>query len=248
MSGTKYLNVKFDFYKVLKGLNNLEREQFPFVLAKTLTQSAKRGQGAGQQATRDAFKLHTEWIPRNIKIEGANKSDIKAGRKMQARVFTQTGKKGIGFMVDHETGGTKTPLGTALTPPQEGGLKEPGFKTGTGKVASKWQPAKLLRHVFDIKTRKRVKGRNERGKRVGTGGNPAFISRGRIVRRADNTKEGRKKLIVIYRFIPRGKIKPVWKFGDSVEQAVVPTFEQLFWQNMNDAVIDRAFGYGIAYG
>lgn len=135
------MRVQVDQKDFQKDLSRLQRDQFPFAFAKTLTQAAKLGQTAIRAQTKKVFRLHTEFIPNGIRIEPALKSEVRAGGG-EAAVYTADD---ISFMNIHEEGGTKKPRGAALAIPSFPAQRTtPDLKTRTGKVRQKYLPRKLL--------------------------------------------------------------------------------------------------------
>ena len=135
------MRVQLDKKDFLKDLNSLQRDQFPFAFAKTLTQAAKLGQVAVREQTRKVFRLHTEFIPNNIRVEPAKKSEVRVGGG-EAAVYT---RDEIDFMVLQETGGTKKPRGAALAIPSFPAQRTtPDLKTATGKVRKRYMPKALI--------------------------------------------------------------------------------------------------------
>ena len=135
------MRVQVDQKDFQKDLSALQREHFPFAMAKTLTQLAKLGQGAARAQTKKVFRLHTEFIPNGIRISPARKAEVRAGGG-EAAVYTADD---IDFMVPHEEGGTKKPRGQALAIPSFPAQRTtPDLKTKTGKVRAKYMPRKLL--------------------------------------------------------------------------------------------------------
>ena len=75
------VNIRVLAEETMKGLSELEKQQFPFALAKTLTDLALGSAEAVRARTRAIFELKTEFIPKGIGIKPATKGDVKAGRE-----------------------------------------------------------------------------------------------------------------------------------------------------------------------
>lgn len=199
-------DVKVDSAAFLKGLSELEQKQFPFAYAKTLTDCAKLGQDVGRRKTREVFELHTEFIPSQIVVKPAKAADVKVGRA----VASVQGTEKIGFMTIHETGGTKLPKGSALAIPTFSAQRNiPGLRTRTGRIAPRFQPKRVLE------------------------GWPPGVNRGyvqdglvfkRLTKRAEPTP--------LFDFERSARIKPEWKFEQSVRGAVFLQASSFFRRNL----------------
>lgn len=230
-------------------LSNLEFEQFPFALAKTLSEIAKGSMEQVRRITKKQFKLHTEFIPLGVRYLSAKKSEIKNKGIGQTEVFTM--ERISGFMPVHEEGGERIP-GTAGSKNAPGGKdrgksfalpgsKGPGgdiqsydFKTSSGKIRKKWHPRTLLQDYHGRSQGGRTKG-------VGRGGRKGkpFVIRGKssnvpmLVRRSSKK---RYPLEVLYIFAKRAKYPPVWEFEPTVKKYVDERFQSAFQKNLAEAV------------
>lgn len=214
-SGSGVVRIDFDYRKEEKKFDGIMREQFPFAVAIALTRTAVQAQKVVQRETQQRFKLHTMFIPRNIRVIPAKKKDIAKFGLAEAFVGTT---KVISFMSLHEFGGTKTPKGSALSLPSAG--LGTGFKSETGKIRNQFRPKTLLSRMDKgAGTRKGV--RNGKG-----GGKPAaFVAKGMILVRQG---PGRYPLRVLYKFESKARIKSRWEFEDTVRTVV----ENYFAHNM----------------
>jgi len=232
----------------IRALSSIQRQQFPFAFAKSLTQIAKTVQTGVQMRTRLEFQLHSEFIPRGIRIIPAKKGDVKTGRAFSA---VYTAERISTFMPIHEEGGQREPSrqsgggggdkGASFALPGQF-LQTKKFRTSTGKVKQRWRPAELLRNY-----RRHGSGGGKlvavsRGGRKKT----PFIIRGKgsgvpmIVRRKSKK---RTPLEVLYIFSSRATIKPVWDFEETVEKVVQLGFSKKFSRNLALAV-ETAGGFG----
>lgn len=202
--------IRVDDKRFRKDLNDLQKKQYPFAMAKTLTDLAKAGQERVRSVARQKFELHTEFIPREVRITGAKKNNLVSEVRTTER---------IAFMTLQDKGGRKKPLGRALTLPTQD-LIDAGGKTKTGKIKSSLQPKKVLR------LRKRGQG----------GPGQAFSAKGMILRRKDAR---RYPLEILYIYEPRADIKPRWKFAENVEHEVSRLAERFFKRNMEMAINTR---------
>lgn len=223
-----------------RSLSSLERDQFPFALAKTLTEIAGMAVIAVRKKTRQEFDLHTEFIPKGITRTRAQKKDVKNKGIGETVVYTKPIISG--WMPIHETGGNRKAhsglgkdKGKYLTIPAQDLLKR-AYKTGSGKARKRWKPSTLL---------SQYKGRNvsysggmTRPTRGGRKGKP-FIIRGKgsnvpIIVRRKGTQ--RYPLELLYIFSRKARYKPVWGFEKVVEEIVDLRFATRLKANLNVAV------------
>lgn len=239
MATTQFIKIDFDAKKAMSALNTLERRQFPFAFAKSLTETAEAArQGVGIQSRRE-FGLHSEFIPRNIKKSGASKQDFTSFGFAEAAVFT--GRRLDDWMGAHETGGTRKPgtggvggrdRGSHLALPGKG-LKKRSFKTRSGKIRSRWKPKRLLEKFNDGRG-----GRTVKGGRGGRKKEP-FVIRGKnsgvpmIVRRISKK---RYPLEVLYVFVKDAKIDKKWGFEKTVRRVANGVFKKKLSKNLVMAV------------
>ncbi len=203
------IRIDFNYRKEEKQFEGIAREQFPFAVALALTRTAIQAQKVVQKETQQKFRLHSMFIPRNIRVTPAKKKDIVKYGLAEAFVGTT---KVISFMTLQETGGIKTPKGRALSLPSAG--LGTGFKTETGKIRNQFRPKNLL-------SRMDKGGRPKRGK-AGSASKPAaFTAKGMILVRQG---PGRYPLRVLYKFEPKARIKPRWEFEDTVRMVVTNYF------------------------
>lgn len=224
-----------------RSLKSIERDQFPFALAKTLTEVAQMAVKEVQAQTRREFKLHSEFIPKGISRTRAKKSEVKNTGIGTTVIFTKPIISG--WMPVHERGGTRDAYGGSgrdkgkyLAIPAEDLLKR-SYRTGTGKVRKRWRPETLL-EGYSKQYNVSMSGGITRPTKGGRKGKP-FIIRGKgsgtpmIVRR-----KGPKRypLELLYIFSRRARYKPQWGFERTVEDVVDLRFEMRLKHNLRRAV------------
>lgn len=215
------ITVRPNFQEVQAALNNFKETQLPFAVALSLTKAAQVGQRAGQDAARAHFKLHTQYIPSQVKIKPAEKRDFYIGR-CQSDVHTT---EKIAFMTLQELGGTKEPRVSALSVPQEDLLgMDP--KTAIGRIKNKFAPATILRETYSIKS-------HRRNKKPGLA-QAAFIHNSRVFMRTGTEHDA--PISLLYYFIPEAHIKPEWKLFEAVATAVLANYDQIFRDSFARAV------------
>ncbi len=228
-----FITTKLDMRAARKGLTDIEKQHFPFAFALSLTRMAQRAQQLVQERTRKAFQLHGEWIPKSIKIEGAQKSDIVRYNIAQSRVYTD---ERIGFMTLQEEGGIKRPSTTkSLAMPSIAMKLAQGFRTVTGKIAKKWKPATLLKKYNAMKQGSGPwnKGRHYKRFKSRHKDPQAFVAKGKVMVR---TSDKRYPLQTLYGFKGTAQIKPIWDFVPTVERVVHAEFDSIFRRELASAV------------
>jgi len=209
-------------------LKSIEKTQYPFVLAKSLTIAAKRGQTAARRRTERVFNLNNKFVTNNIKIIPARKNDIRTFGKADAAVYTD--KKIVPFMVQHERGATRAPIKKQnIAVP---GRHLPKLARGAGgKIKKNWKPSELLKGK---KPNRYAKG-NSKYKRGGV--NKAFViqtkSGAAIVRRFGKDPQ---KLEFLYYLVPNVKIRRTWGFEKIIKLTASKRFPRIFKREMERAI------------
>jgi hypothetical protein len=93
-------------------VRDLETKQLPFVLAKSLTDTAKDSQAEVKRNVRAAFKLRNTWTESGIRIKPADKRGNQG--RIEADVHTDTANRKTGapdYLGRQEEGGEKVPFG-----------------------------------------------------------------------------------------------------------------------------------------
>ncbi|MDQ3820401.1 MAG: hypothetical protein M3362_22345, partial [Acidobacteriota bacterium] len=138
----------------IKKLFNLDK-QIIFAAAKSLTQVAKEAQSEVQSAIKSTFTTRGPWyLPSNkfgVRIKTASKTDLTSSVGTNAD-----------WLLDHETGGVKTPQASANLAIPEVGAARP---TIDAKVPAALKPRRILPNASNLATGKLVRARGR--KRVG---------------------------------------------------------------------------------
>jgi hypothetical protein len=104
------LNATVDVSEAVAGLNDLQKRQIPFAMAKTLTGCAKAGQTVVQENLGGKFTLRNNFTQQGIRIKPAEKN----GAVIEADVHTDTANRATGapdYLLPQEDGGEKVPHG-----------------------------------------------------------------------------------------------------------------------------------------
>ena len=223
-----FLKVEFDVKSAKKDLDEIQLSQFPFAYAKSLTQIAQVAQKMVQERTRKEFKLHGEFIPKGIRIQGANKHDIINYGLAVSRIFTAPIISE--WMPLQETGGEKIPSKTAIAIPGKN-LAQMAYQMSSGQTKKQFKPSQLLKRYNETKGSNAGVTHKKGGRKA-----VAFILKNRIVIRASDQ---RYPLVTLYLFDSKAQIKPRWDFLSTVEKSVSTLFPTIFAQNLILAVESR---------
>lgn len=217
--------VLVDIEKTLQDLTSLERKQFPYVVAQTLTQLAKGAQETIRAGMPSRFHLRSRWEQMGVRIEPARKSDVRSTGSCEAVV-----KHIDTYMSRQETGGMKRVSGKRLAIPEKSAAA--AMRSGSGAIARKWKPGELLKDYG--------KGRKTYGRRgMRRAPQPFIIARGGSVAIAVRRLEGRYPLKYLYVLKPEANVQPRFDFEKTVRAYVAANYAKRFAENMAAAVADR---------
>ena len=202
-------------------MNYLSRHKMPYIIGKTCGLLALQGKSKVREVTRDKYNLSNEFIPKGIwSVPRGNKfgylkHEVRNSGKCKAMVYT--GDRITWFMPKHEVGVTLTAKDKFIAIPmtkkgKHGKLAKPmksgSYKSRSGKVKRKYQPANLL---------------NNNSKRK-----PFIISRnniGFIVRRKSKK---RYPLEYFYLLKPKREVDETWQMQTTVENLVERKYKDVF--------------------
>jgi hypothetical protein len=223
MQASGFVKLNYDMKAAQADLSYMEKEHFPMAYTWALTRTAQEAQEAVRTVTRSYFHLHSEFVPRGIRVQSANVRDLRDYGIAESAVFTAPIISG--WMPLHEEGGDKVPRHSNIAIPSKE-LNKDFNKTATGKIKNQLLPKALLAGYVDVfRKGKRVR------KNVKVKGNPAFIITSRrtgtrmIVRRLTNKKG---PLEVLYIFKHRAHINAEWDFEKTVRTIANFRFEPNF--------------------
>jgi hypothetical protein len=156
--------VTVDATKYVAGVRDLEAKQLPFMMAKTLTDTAKDAQAEVKRNVRAAFKLRNTWTESGIRIKPADKKGNNG--RIEADVHTDTANRTTGapdYLGRQEEGGEKVPYGGRQY------IAVPTIylrRMAPGVIPAELRPRNLLGAVggrFAVRTRKgQIALRNQR--------------------------------------------------------------------------------------
>lgn len=244
MAETPMLKITSLTAETRRTLTAIEREQFPFALAKTLTETAEGAVQAVRMVTRRNFTLRSgEFIPKGVRKISAKKSDVKSVGIGKAVVFTQD--RISGFMPIHEEGGVRTASvgqgndkGKYLAQPGQA-LQKLAYRTGRGAVKKRYKPSTLLDDFQPRRLPPATFARVMKGQGIRRRKSMPFVIRGKksgvpmIVRRVTNTPF---PVEVLYVFSKRAKYKKQWRFEPTVKRYVDFAFVKKLKRNLRMAV------------
>jgi len=221
--------VRIDTQDFIEDSKKLLGRDWPKAIVHALELTAKHTEMMERANTRENFKLHTDWIPKNINafpktVGQRRKIESDFRRRHEGFAAVQTSQN-INWMSMHEDGGTKTPKGKTLSLPGPSS-KNYSFLTATGKTKQKWEPQTLLK---GYNAKPWVKGSKHPGER-GHGKRLPFIIRGRggvpLLVRRKTKKSG--PLETLYVFKPKADIKATWHFEEKGYNFVKSNYEKYF--------------------
>ena len=233
------INIEVLDKQARKALTNLQYEQFPYALAKTLVEVAKSGVRAVRRETKAKFKLHGGFVPKGISSEprsfGVVKRQVKSQYQGTTVIFTK--ERISSFMPIHEDGGTRRPSSAPSKTVSGGkdrgksfalpGTKAPinitkhRFKTSTGKTAKRWHPRTLLESYTGT-----YRGGRKASSAGGSKKKP-FIIRAKgsgVPMIVCRTSKKRTPLQVLYVFAKSASYQGIWGFETTVRGHVESHF------------------------
>lgn len=231
----QYIQINVD--KTIKALSNLERKQWPFALAKTLTNVAQLAKERVHVRTQRVFKLRNKkFILKGITIRPAKKTDVRMG-KGEAEVYT---KPSISrFMTHHEKGALRRPIRSKVIASPAKDLKGKQFRTAKGRVKKTWSPKTLMKQagsyawMYKYERSVGLPQTQRHNKRL----KPFIISTKTgakaIVRRKTRKSRKLEYLWILKRVV---RIDPDWKFEKTVRHVVDRVFEGILKRNLAKAV------------
>ena len=220
--------------KATEKLRRLKEKDVPFMVARSLTELAGLAkEEIGNEAER-IFNLHTQFIPRQVRVKPALKTKFKQTGFTSSKVFSS--KKIDGWMTKHVKGGIKKPFKSGSKDKGKGlAIKGKNLnrktKTSTGRTRKNWKPKELLKFYRSSKGKRKanynIGGRSPKKK--------AFIIRDTgtglalIVKR---TSKRTTPLQIVYVLVPKAKIRPSWDWSsvtkNTVNKMKKPVFERNF--------------------
>ena len=226
------VNIQIDAARFRTGLTRMQNAMFPEAVAKALGAICKTARRAVVGRTKSVFKLHTHYIPNSVIATPRGPAQRRAVAGKLSRqgyaygsVYLRpgAGRRDNSFMMPHETGKPKDSRDGSLAVPSSD-LSH--YKTSTGAVKKTKKPATLLAYFnsnnFSRHIRKR--GRKPQGKAFilkGVNGSDAVIARRK-------TGGNRKALEFLYHFKQQVKIRPVWRFEETVISSVLINYSRYF--------------------
>jgi hypothetical protein len=222
------LKATVDVSGAVAGLNDLEKTQIPFALARTLTGCVKVAQAKVQEGLGGKFTLRNQFTRQGIRIKPAEKNS----GTLEADVHTDTANRTTGapdYLLPQEEGGEKVPHagGSYLAVPTRY-LRQ----MAPGIIPAELRPKALLGAVggrYAVVTRRKGQLALRQQQRV----------RG-FVFFVQDLSDGHKAILgrymtdrdayPFYLLIPEARIKPRLQMQQEVEQAARAAFPELWAQ------------------
>lgn len=220
-------HVHVDFKKTAAFLDNMNRNQIPFVAAVTLTRLAQQSQGNLRGGLKKYFTLRSgRRLKSGIRIKTARKSDFKRGT-MHSAVFDIDK-----FMGLHVLGGKKTALKTKYVSIPKDFILSKGARSSTGAIKARFKPKRM---IALIKSRRKARRKAKRGRtrmprpflQEGPTGQP-FI--------AQRVGAGKYPLNFLWGFSRRARIKEVWPFFKTAENIAKNKTAIIFTKEFRKAI------------
>ena len=217
-----------DATELVGGLDDLQKKQLPFAMAKSLTGSVKAAQVAVQESLNSKFTLRNNFTRQGIRIKPAEKN----AQRIEADVHTDTANRSTGapdYLGAQEEGGEKVPHGghEYLAVPTKY-LRQ----MCPGPIPQELRPRNLLGAVggrFTAITRKKgqIAIRNQQRTR-------GFVFFVQEIGNGHKAIMGRywtdRTAYPFYLLIPAGHIKPVMEMEKTVDDAVKRAFPEQWAQ------------------
>lgn len=228
--------IKVEHEATSRAFSRLQLQQYPYALAKALTMTAKDGQSAIRGRTKRVFKLHGQYTLRNLRIKPAKKIDVVSKRNAYSEVYTD--ERIVPYMPQHEPGSIKTAKKGRLVAVPMRDIKRKRYRT-SGGVKKQYTPKFLMKQMKQGENARatgrrfamhQAKGRSKRKLPFlieSKKGGPLLVKR--------KTIRG-SSLEFLWAFVRRARIKPTWKFEQTIKSRVSRTFEKHFRQSMARAV------------
>lgn len=214
----KTVQVRIDTRATEKALSDIERKQFPFVLAKTVTGLAKGAQEQIRKELPRRFHIRNTWTAKGIRIEPAQKATVKS------KGFAEAVVKDVDpYMATQEAGGPKRlrSHGRATGTRKRIAVPiDPKLRTTTGKIRSGKKPAQIL------------------NKTTSRGIHKAFIIKAAsgVALIAMRSTKKRFPLKFLYTLTPKARIQPRFHFKETVQSYTDKNFKRVFDSTMRKAL------------
>lgn len=196
-----------------RDLTKIQREELPFVVAKTVTDLAKGSQNKIQREMRQRFTIRSHWPIRGVRIEPAKKSDMKRSGQCEGAV-----KHIDHYMTLHEEGGEKENLSRGKPSGSSKRTAIPHYKsrrklrTQTGRL--KKSAKKYLKPATESpRTRKKGRRRTPKPFIINVSGNRSLV----VIRK--NRK--RDSLRYLFVLADRPRVKARFEFEKTVREYTV---------------------------
>jgi hypothetical protein len=225
--------VHIDTTETIRYLTKIERDQLPYVLAKTVTDVAKGAQAEIQKAMPRRFNIRNPWAIKGVRIEPGKKADVKRTGQAEAAVThidpfmekQETGAQRAIRSQGRATGGNKR---------QAVPVDDTGLRTASGAIKKAKRPGALLKDYGKLPDRRtgRKWGRKRRPKPfIMAAKNGASLV-------AIRTGAARNPVRVLFTLTSRIKVNPRFEFRTTVENYAATHFYKIFKKNMAEALAD----------
>lgn len=230
LTGDKMVSLGAEISECRRDLTTIQRQELPFVVAKTVTDLAKGSQGKIQRDMRQRFTIRSHWPIRGVRIEPAKKSDMRRYGQCEGAV-----KHLDHYMTLHEEGGEKENLSRGEPSGSRKRTAIPHYqsrrslRTGTGRL--KQSAKKYLQKpssTTGLFTRKRGVHRKPKPFIISASGNRSLV----VIRR----NKHRDNLKYLFVLADRPRVKPRFEFEKTVRVYARENIRRRFAENMRSAM------------
>lgn len=211
--------MKLDITFEPKDLEQVVFKQINFALILTYTRSAIAAQKATREYLPLGFVIRNAFTQEGIRTQPAEKTSPSA------YVYARTsGAFSIGYMVLHETGGIKRPFGKYLALPRNVGRGKAARGRTQGIIPRENQPKKILqREEYDGKRAFKIDEKTLPRQRHGLPYGIYTDDGGRA-----NHDKASHGLTILYRFEPKVRLKPDFRFQQTAIAAIQKQLPYIF--------------------
>lgn len=242
--------VQVDLEAFVRSARQIEKRDWPEAVTNAFSRLADVSARGTRSMTSRKFEMHSDYITRGIKYYPQTETQkaramqaIQRFGDMSAAVYLRGAtdpKKSLEFMADHEYGESRHAKKKNIAIPTRT-LKTKGYRTGRGRVRSRWKPDRLLKRFKEsgstfTGTTTFTKNKQRKKRLPGH----AFIIQGKgggsyIARRVkrQKSKQDRSVLEFLYLLIPRASIKREWGFAEQVWQEVLNNYARTITTSIN---------------
>lgn len=216
------ISVTVDNKKTIAALTDLQKNQFPFAFALTLTRLAQASQGLIRKEMPKHFSVRSKRVINGVQIVPAKKKD---------KVPTSHVIDVDSFMENQVFGGIKKPSKSKKIAIPKLDLLKKGARTKSGSIKKGMKPGDYLKKIDELKGKRKLRNK------AYAFSNPFMIrfrsGKSAIVQRVEPS---RKVFKFLYQFQDKAEIKKRWPFSETVQRQVEKHYFTIFERSMKYAL------------